>query len=145
MFRIRKYFVLFGIFCLQTIYSQNSVETQLAWADKLFASNQYFDAITEYKRVLFFDNRNELKAKIFFVAYTKDDCNSSTRPVTFAFNGGPSSSSVWLHFGALGPKRAGLTSKGELPHPPYKIINLFVSILLILKVVVSRQYVLLHQ
>ena len=66
MFRIRKYFVLFGIFCLQTIYSQNSVETQLAWADKLFASNQYFDAITEYKRVLFFDNRNELNAKIYF-------------------------------------------------------------------------------
>lgn len=66
MFHIRKYFVLVGIFCLQSIYAQSSIETQLAWADKLFVSNQYFDAITEYKRVLFFDERNELSVKINF-------------------------------------------------------------------------------
>lgn len=66
MFRVRKYFVLFGIFYLQTIYSQNSVETQLAWADKFFASNQYFDAITEYKRALFFDKQNEPTTRVNF-------------------------------------------------------------------------------
>ncbi len=66
MFRIRKYFVLLGIFCLQSNYAQSTVETQLAWADKLFASNQYFDAITEYKRVLFFDEQNKLITRVNF-------------------------------------------------------------------------------
>src|SRR5437588_2692907 len=44
------------------------------------------------------------KAKVFFVAYTLDDAGDpSSRPVTFAFNGGPGSSSVWLHMGAVAP------------------------------------------
>ena len=45
-------------------------------------------------------------ASMFYVAYTRDDVRDPTeRPITFAFNGGPGSSSVWLHLGALGPKR----------------------------------------
>ncbi|MDP2037950.1 MAG: hypothetical protein Q8L04_11245 [Ignavibacteria bacterium] len=66
MFRITKYFVLFGIFCLQSIYAQSSVEAQLAWADKLFASNQYFDAITEYRRALFFDDQSQYTDQVNF-------------------------------------------------------------------------------
>jgi carboxypeptidase C (cathepsin A) len=46
------------------------------------------------------------KAAIFFIAYTRDGVNNlAQRPVTFSFNGGPGSSSVWLHLGALGPRR----------------------------------------
>ena len=45
------------------------------------------------------------RASIFFVAYTLDNADTATRPLTFAFNGGPGSSSVWLHMGALGPRR----------------------------------------
>src|SRR3970040_1306747 len=46
------------------------------------------------------------KAAIFFIAYTRDDApDKSQRPLTFSFNGGPGSSSVWLHLGVLGPRR----------------------------------------
>ena len=46
------------------------------------------------------------KAEIFFIAYTRDGVeNRKKRPITFSFNGGPGSSSVWLHLGVLGPRR----------------------------------------
>ncbi|HLA86560.1 MAG TPA: hypothetical protein VJL10_00920, partial [Anaerolineales bacterium] len=46
------------------------------------------------------------RAQIFFVAYTKDGVkDKGKRPITFSFNGGPGSSSVWLHMGVLGPRR----------------------------------------
>ena len=64
------------------------------------------------------------KAQVFFVAYTLDPApDPATRPVTFSFNGGPGSSSVWLHLGALGPRRAQLTDQGEAPPPPYKLVD----------------------
>src|SRR3954463_10737117 len=45
------------------------------------------------------------KAEVFLTTYTLDGADPKTRPVTFAFNGGPGSSSVWLHLGLLGPRR----------------------------------------
>lgn len=64
------------------------------------------------------------KAKVFFVAYTLDDAGDpSTRPLTFAFNGGPGSSSVWLHMASVGPRRANLTDEGEAPPPPYRLTD----------------------
>lgn len=64
------------------------------------------------------------KAKVFFVAYTLDDVGDpSSRPVTFAFNGGPGSSSVWLHMGSVAPRRANLTDEGEAPPPPYQLVD----------------------
>ena len=45
------------------------------------------------------------KAEVFVTAYTLDDADAAERPVTFAFNGGPGSSSIWLHLGLLGPRR----------------------------------------
>jgi carboxypeptidase C (cathepsin A) len=51
------------------------------------------------------DETGKHKASIFYVAYTKTGSSVSKRPLTFAFNGGPGSSAVWLHMGALGPKR----------------------------------------
>jgi carboxypeptidase C (cathepsin A) len=64
-------------------------------------------------------------ASIFFVAYLRDDQPDKTRwPVTFAFNGGPGSSSVWLHMGALGPKRVVMGSpEGIQPSPPYRLVD----------------------
>src|SRR5262245_25473323 len=53
------------------------------------------------------DDEGKPRASIFFIAYTKvGETAPSQRPITFAFNGGPGSSSVWLHLGALGPRRA---------------------------------------
>ncbi len=74
------------------------------------------------------DERDPLKGKptaqVFFVAYTLDPApDPATRPLTFSFNGGPGSSSVWLHMGALGPRRAQLTDQGEAPPPPYKLVD----------------------
>ncbi|HQZ23538.1 MAG TPA: hypothetical protein PLW39_14810, partial [Thermoflexales bacterium] len=64
------------------------------------------------------------RATIFFVAYTRDDVeDSSTRPITFSFNGGPGSSSVWLHLGALGPRRVEMGDAGALLPPPWKLVN----------------------
>jgi carboxypeptidase C (cathepsin A) len=62
------------------------------------------------------------KASIFYVAYTKDGAPIS-RPVTFSFNGGPGSSSVWLHLGVLGPKRVLMTDHGEPIGPPFKLVE----------------------
>ncbi|WP_112236583.1 S10 family peptidase [Kribbella monticola] len=59
------------------------------------------------------------KAEVFLTAYTLDDADVSQRPVTFAFNGGPGSSSIWLHLGLLGPRRAVSGDVGELVPPPY--------------------------
>jgi carboxypeptidase C (cathepsin A) len=64
------------------------------------------------------------KAKIFFVAYTLDDVpDVSKRPITYLFNGGPGSASIWLHMGAVSPRRANLTPEGEAPPPPYQVVD----------------------
>ena len=63
------------------------------------------------------------KATVFFVAYTKDDAEPGTRPLTFSFNGGPGSSSVWLHLGLLGPKRVVFDDIGNPTPPPYKLVD----------------------
>src|SRR5215510_9313127 len=62
------------------------------------------------------------RAQVFFIAYTKDRVrDESKRPLTFSFNGGPGSSSVWLHLGVLGPRRVLMKNDGELPPPPYQL------------------------
>jgi len=62
------------------------------------------------------------KASVFFVAYTRDDHpDKSRRPVTFSFNGGPGSSSVWLHMGVLGPRRVLMGDSGKLAPPPQRL------------------------
>jgi carboxypeptidase C (cathepsin A) len=64
------------------------------------------------------------KALVFFVAYVAEDVGDpAARPLTFAFNGGPGSSSVWLHLGGLGPRRAQLSDAGEALPPPSKLVD----------------------
>ncbi len=61
---------------------------------------------------------------MFFVSYTKDgEQEVSQRPVTFAFNGGPGSSSIWLHLGALGPKRVLLAGDGTKLPKKYELVD----------------------
>jgi len=61
------------------------------------------------------------EAEMFFVAYTLDGQEAAKRPLTFAFNGGPGSASVWLHMGDLGPKRVVLQPNGFMPAAPYSL------------------------
>lgn len=69
------------------------------------------------------------KASIFFISYMKEKVTDlSQRPITFCFNGGPGSSSVWLHLGTFGPKRVALTDNGDAL-PPYHLIDNEFSIL----------------
>ncbi len=75
------------------------------------------------------DENGKPKASIFYISYTKEGThNLRERPITFCFNGGPGSSSVWLHLGVLGPKRVFLNENGE-PLPPYHLVDNEFSIL----------------
>ncbi len=65
----------------------------------------------------------KIEAEMFFVAYTLDGQEAAKRPLTFSFNGGPGSASVWLHMGALGPKRVVLQANGFMPAAPYRLEN----------------------
>lgn len=70
------------------------------------------------------------RATIFFIAYTRDDTQEDPhRPLTFAFNGGPGSSSVWLHLGLLGPKRVLMDDEGMPLSPPYRLVENEASLL----------------
>lgn len=65
-----------------------------------------------------------VEARIFYMAYTLDGvADPSRRPLMFSFNGGPGSASVWLHLGALGPKRVKMLDDGMMPAPPYELID----------------------
>ena len=63
------------------------------------------------------------RAEVFVTAYTADVDDPGSRPVTFAFNGGPGSSSVWLHLGLLGPRRVMMGDVGDLLPPPYALAD----------------------
>jgi carboxypeptidase C (cathepsin A) len=70
------------------------------------------------------------RASVFYVAYTRaGQTNAAARPVTFCFNGGPGSSSVWLHLGALGPRRVKMNEDGTLPPPPFGLVDNEYSVL----------------
>lgn len=64
--------------------------------------------------------QGEVEAHIYFTAYTLDGVSDvAKRPLTFVFNGGPGSASVWLHLGALGPQRVKMHDEGWMPTPPF--------------------------
>ncbi len=64
-----------------------------------------------------------VSAQMFFVAYTKDGEDPKTRPVSFLYNGGPGSASVWLHMGSFAPKKAQMADEGFQPPPPYQLVD----------------------
>jgi carboxypeptidase C (cathepsin A) len=70
------------------------------------------------------DENGKPTASMFFIAYTKAGVGDlAKRPLTFAFNGGPGSSAVWLQLGALGPRRVVVGDVGERVDPPYKLVD----------------------
>ena len=76
------------------------------------------------------NNQDEPIAFYGYTAYTKDDESAlSKRPITFAYNGGPGSSSIWLHLGALGPKRVVVNDPYNNKAAPYKMEDNQFSIL----------------
>jgi carboxypeptidase C (cathepsin A) len=79
------------------------------------------------------NDRDEPTASVGYVAYAlrheSDGADLSRRPITFAYNGGPGSSSVWLHMGALGPRRIVTTDAGPTPPAPYRVVDNSYSLL----------------
>ncbi|MGH9522410.1 MAG: S10 family serine carboxypeptidase-like protein, partial [Terriglobales bacterium] len=67
------------------------------------------------------DATGKINAEMFFVAYTLDGADPAKRPVTFSYNGGPGSASIWLHMGALGPRTVVLQPQGWMPEAPYRL------------------------
>lgn len=70
------------------------------------------------------DQFGEVEAHIYFTAYIVKTQNGETaRPLTFTYNGGPGSSSAWLHLGGLSPKRVDLTDDGDTKAPPHTLVD----------------------
>lgn len=62
-------------------------------------------------------------AVFFYVSYTEDDADPAKRPILFAFNGGPGSSTVWLHLGLFGPRRVEMDDEGFRASVPGRLIE----------------------
>lgn len=69
------------------------------------------------------ERADDRKAAFFYVAYTQDDVDPAERPIVFAFNGGPGSSTVWLHLGLFGPKRVEFDDEGFPVGVPGRLID----------------------
>jgi carboxypeptidase C (cathepsin A) len=94
------------------------------------AGNESVKITARAGTIILRDDEGEPRASFFTVAYTKDGADPATRPVTFTFNGGPGSSSVWLHMGAFGPKRiAYKDDEGHATTPPYRLVDNEASLL----------------
>jgi carboxypeptidase C (cathepsin A) len=65
----------------------------------------------------------DTEAHMFYVAYTLDNAEKAKRPITFAFNGGPGSATIWLHMGAMGPRKPVLLDNGDMPSPPFQVTD----------------------
>lgn len=65
------------------------------------------------------NEQEHTEAQMFYVAYTLDN-GGAKRPLTFAFNGGPGSATIWLHMGCFGPKRVKMLPNGFMPSPPFE-------------------------
>lgn len=69
------------------------------------------------------DDKPKAEASMFYTAYFRDGVPAASRPITFLFNGGPGSSSLWLHMGAFGPVRVVTAEDRHTPAAPYAIAN----------------------
>jgi carboxypeptidase C (cathepsin A) len=80
-----------------------------------------YTATAGYMELPDYDGKH--KADFFYIAYTLDTDDRADRPLTFSFNGGPGSSSVWLHMGVLGPRRVVMDDEGFPLPPPYRLTD----------------------
>jgi carboxypeptidase C (cathepsin A) len=75
------------------------------------------------------DGNPNAEASMFYVAYFKNGAPSADRPITFFYNGGPGSSTVWLHMGAFGPRRVLTADDSHTPAAPYSLVGNTYSLL----------------
>ena len=117
--RILNFTLLLQFFCCTVIAQDKDKD----WVGKNISITRHqlklgtevfsYTATTGYMEMK--DEKDTLKANLFFIAYTKDgEADPAKRPILFSFNGGPGSASVWLHMGALGPKIVQMTDEGKI-------------------------------
>lgn len=82
-----------------------------------------FDYAATAGTLIIRDDEDKPIASIGYVAYVRHDAKGAVRPLMFAFNGGPGSSSLWLHMGVLGPKRVVVSDPGPTPAGPYRTVD----------------------
>src|ERR1700678_760142 len=92
-----------------------------AYAGTLVVHPQGWDDVPQNKDKD--DKSQPAEASMFYVAYFKADGANTQRPVTFLYNGGPGSSTVWLHMGAFGPRRVVTADDSHTPAAPYTLVN----------------------
>jgi carboxypeptidase C (cathepsin A) len=96
----------------------------------LLINDRAFDYTATAGRLPVVDKSGKHEADIFFIAYTKEQVQDfALRPIAFVFNGGPGASSVWLNFGAFGPKRVVLSEEQRPSAPPYQLVDNSYSLL----------------
>src|SRR5579864_1769311 len=69
------------------------------------------------------NDKDQITARMFYVAYTKDGANKTRRPVTFFYNGGPGSSTIWLRMASFGPVRVKVANGESTPPAPYTLLD----------------------
>jgi carboxypeptidase C (cathepsin A) len=69
------------------------------------------------------DDDGKPRATVFYISYTRDQEDAATRPVTFFFNGGPGSASIWLDMGLMSPRHPEMGPDGAQPAPPYNLVD----------------------
>ena len=117
-------------FCFQIYAQLASADTLSQSADKAVThhSVKINGTVINYTAtagtVVLKNDKDEPVALFGYTAYTKDgETDATKRPVTFAYNGGPGSSSMWLHMGALGPRRVVVNDPNANPAAPYTIVD----------------------
>ncbi len=135
---MRFLLLFFTLFVTQAAYaaeqqeSKNLPEFKAEFPKEVFSETKHSvkigGQIIPYKAIaanmLLKDETGKPKATIFYIAYVKEGTTDlSKRPLTFSFNGGPGSSSVWLHLGLLGPKRVLMKEDGNALPPPYRLVD----------------------
>lgn len=130
MFRLPTDFrllpVCFLLFAATSVSAQQPTESQPA--EKLVETQheaqiagQSIPFTATAGRLMLRSDEGKPRAGMFFVAYTRGSQPSTDRPITFCFNGGPGSSSVWLHLGMLGPRRVRFPDDASFLKPPYQL------------------------
>ncbi len=111
--------LLFLLICSSSLFAQKFVKSnhQATIAGKLI-SYQVQTGYLEIKA-----DTGKVLSKIFYTYYKKEGESGDKRPITFTFNGGPGSASLWLHMGGVGPKRVLLDDEGNALPAPYKVIE----------------------
>lgn len=142
---MNKTLLIIGLLISQVTWSDESGQDDSVRADRPEVTVQEKTTVTRhsvkvgdqtvnYKAVAgtihLTDEEGAEAASIFFVAYTREGiANLDQRPVMFTFNGGPGSSSVWLHMGTFGPRRVDIPDAGQPDAAPYRLVDNAYSLL----------------